>query len=68
MSTIYRGSQEKKSRGLVVSWVAHINVGLSWLIPPIYDIGPSVNPRLGHNEGQWTWGTKGGVIMKFNES
>ena len=54
ISTLYRSSQERKSRGLVVIWVAHINVGLSGLIPPIYDIVPSVTPSSGHNEVKWT--------------
>ena len=37
-----------------MSWVAHINAGLSWIIPPIYDIVPSVTPSSGHNEVKWT--------------
>ena len=55
MSTIYNLSQETKLRGLMESWVAHVNDGLSWLIPPIYDIMPSVTPSSGHNEVKWTY-------------
>ena len=43
-------------------------VGLDWTNPCINDIEPSVNPILDHNEGQWIWGTKGGAIMRCNES
>ena len=64
-------------RGLLLSWVAHINVGLSWLIPPIYDIVPSVTPSSGHNkdhevvsivnkcERKHHEGTRGGLVDWF---
>ena len=55
MSTIYRCSKETNLWGLVVSLLAHINDGLSWPIPPIYDIVPSVTPSSVHNEVKWDY-------------